>query len=173
MGGPEPPMKNKIIMVRDTQQKNGRQNTTQRPEPVAPTDKVTPAPNWSHLERLMTTSIQDGASVLLTRTSPYAKCRRGSNPASDGTTASPIRRKAKKHRVDAAHNITASARNGNRSHVDWSRRSISGVIGSLVRRGLPARFRRAPFNTYWSCDMLVITGSPTPMAICAYRTAAR
>ena len=147
--------------------------TGHRSEPVAPMTSLIPSANWSHFDRLMWTSIHEGLWILFTRTSPYAKWYRESNPESDGATASPVRRKAKKQRVAAAHSILASALIGWPSHDFLSCWSISGVIGSLVRFGPPASLRRAPLSTYCNWGILTITGSPRPMAICLCLMAAR
>ena len=97
----------------------------------------------------------------------------GSNSVSEGTTASPILRKPKKQRHEAAHSIDASFWHGIRSHTDFSWRKIGGVIGRRVRLCLPAVFLRSPFVTYSNWGIPAILGSPRPKAIWACRTAAR
>ena len=146
--------------------------TGHRSSPVAPIYMVIPLQNGSVFEALMRTSIHSGDDLLFTRAFVYDKCTSGSYPP-DGATASPILRKPKKHRVDAAHSIAALCLSCMRDHTPLSCHKIAGVIGSQVRRCLPDVFLFSPFNTYSNCGIAPIWGSPRPMAICAWRIAAR
>ncbi len=121
----------------------------------------------------MRTSTYWGVTTLSTRRSPTDKWTCASYPVSDCNTASPERRKPKKHMHDTAQSMTASDLLGSVCQTCLSARKIEGVMGYLVLDDLPAVLFFNPLVTHSNWGIAPMRGSPRPNEICVWRTAAK
>ena len=128
--------------------------TGQRGEDVRPTNRFTPFLNGSVFDCLIVTrSIAGwvGSSIAM---SPTHKWTAGSNSLSDGTVISPARRKAKKHKQQAAQTILESRSPPDADHTSFKRTNKGGVMGRRSRGPTPfSASRFIPRSTYSNLDI--------------------
>ena len=103
-----------------------------RGHPVLPTYTSTPLPSWSVLDRFSLIFSIVGSFGLSMATSPQLRWALGSKAFIDGTVISPVRKKPKKHKTDAAHSITISGFDAFTDQFSLILWRIDGVIGSLT-----------------------------------------
>ena len=135
--------------------------TGQRPSPVRPMYRWTPAPNGSVLLRRSKTANTWGLSLESTLTSATDSV----SSVEETLVNSPARMKPKKPRQHAAQSMTSSNDGGPRDQTARNFRRRSGVMGSLLARECPGVNLRMPLRTYDNRGKDELEGSGRPELI--------